>query len=208
MSKARLYPAFPLMQADILAEYDITDLDGRGLRMPEKYVLYAVVCMLHPKRILEIGISRGHSTSWLARGLADHPSVGIDPRRLQPGTLTAVDNWSKEGGGYADDSAPVRKRLADTGLTKYVEIVKADSQEFMKKQPSNSFDIVFVDGDHSEEMVRADIEQARRLASRLVIAHDVCSPELPHIRRVCEEIGGGVFLDGERGMWLHQGDLE
>ena len=208
MSEKRLYPQYPLMNADILAEYDIDHLAYRGVRLPEKLMLYAFVCMLHPHRVLEIGISRGHSTAWIARGLADHCSMGIDPKRHKAGAkLVAVDNWSKDGGGWADGPDPTIQRLKDTNLSKYVEIVSSDSQKYMKEQSDNSFDMIWIDGNHAEEAVRADIHEARRLTKGIIIVHDICSPEVPGVRKVCTEIGGGVFLDGERGMWIHMGDL-
>lgn len=48
----------------------------------------------------------------------------------------------------------------------------------------------------------ADVVQARRVASRLVIVHDTVI--LPDVRRACDDIGGGFHIDCERGFCLFQ----
>lgn len=95
----------------------------------------------HPScRILEIGRYRGGSTLLLA--------VAID----ENSKLTSVDNLAKMG---CDDSALVRV-LEKAGLLNKVELIVKDSTD-VEAEP-DSYDIIFIDGDHTYEGITRDYE--------------------------------------------------
>lgn len=95
----------------------------------------------HPScRILEIGRYRGGSTLLLA--------VAID----ENSKLVSIDNLTKVG---CDDRALI-KVLDKTGFSHKVELIVQDSTGVEVKV--DSYDIIFIDGDHTYEGVMKDYE--------------------------------------------------
>ncbi|MFH1393055.1 MAG: class I SAM-dependent methyltransferase [Patescibacteria group bacterium] len=95
----------------------------------------------HPNcRILEIGRYRGGSTLLFAVAIDDNSK------------LTSIDNLAKIG---CDDSA-LNRVLEKSKLYGKVELIVQDSTK-IKAEP-NSYDIVFIDGDHSYEGILRDYE--------------------------------------------------
>lgn len=56
-----------------------------------------------------------------------------------------------------------------------IRYILADSNEFLPKLNSQSFSLVYVDGQHIGEAPRNDIKNAVRIARVLVLAHDILS---------------------------------
>jgi len=164
---------------------------GGGVSLPERLLLYTLVRVIKPDSLLEIGVSKGRSTSWIAAAFKD---------MKKKARFVSIDDWSRASGGKSDSPDFAQGRLKEAGLDGYSEIVSANSHEWLPKQPRNSFDIVWVDGDHSYEGARSDVLEALRIAKVLVIVHDTRS--LPDVRRACEDIEGGTFIEGERGFWI------
>jgi len=172
-----------------LIEYDHQHPAGWGTTLEEKLFLYSLVRMLDVYKVIEIGVRCGHSSCWLAEALRCNAP---DAR------LYAVDNWK---------SAPKKvavKRLLDCGLLKFTHVVSMDSLKFLQKQKPASAGLVFIDGDHSYEAAKADIEEALRVSRKAVLVHDADS--IPSVRQACLDIGGGLHLRSRlpkgRGMWL------
>jgi predicted O-methyltransferase YrrM len=116
-----------------------------------------------PLDVLEIGSWAGSSAlAW----------VSAIRESKHGGTLTCVDQWKayasvpSDMNAATDDDMIYRlflHNMAASGIRDFVRIVRGDSREILKDLPPASFDIVYIDGDHSYETVRSDIEQARRL---------------------------------------------
>jgi len=183
--------------ADIasLFAYDLKNPAGAGSSASEKAFMYGLVSQCRYPRILEIGVSRGHMTLWLAYGQSGHD-----------GKLVSVDNWSRAHGGEARGPEYAHKRLKDNRLARYVEFVGSDSYEFLKDQPDGSFDFVWIDGDHSHEGAYRDIKEGIRVASQLVGVHDTAQ-QYTGPRDACMDIEQdydlqGTFVEGPRGIWL------
>lgn len=158
----------------------------------ERLFLYSLVRLYKPDKIIEIGVSEGCSTCALAMALRDNGK----------GTMVSVDDWSRRHGGKASDARPATRRLIANGISdQVVEFVTADSQDFLKAQPNESADIVWIDADHDYEAAKADIFQAVRIAKRLVIVHDVTNHA--EVGRACRDLGGGFFIHPSRGFWLY-----
>jgi predicted O-methyltransferase YrrM len=178
-----------------LLEYDRLYWKGAGSGDSEHLLLYGLIRMLRPASVLEIGVSRGHMTAWLALALADNGTGG---------SLVSVDNWSKVHGGNANGPQHAQRRLRDNGLLKRVQFVKSDSVEYLKKQGNLSFDFVWVDGDHSFEGARDDIAEALRVAKLMVAVHDthqLYSGPRDAIRDILPS-GSGAWIKGGRGIWM------
>ena len=174
--------------------YDERHSQGAGTNTEEKLFLYGLVRMAKPKSILEIGVSRGHMTAWLALALA-HNGNG--------GALTSLDNWSRAHGGEATSPLWAQKRLDDNRLGGRVNFVSSSSLDYLRAQPTESFDFVWVDGDHSYEGAKADIVEAMRVASKLVGVHDT-NQQYSGPRKAAEQLanGQGFWVNGCRGMWI------
>lgn len=180
------------MNIDQLLAYDKKHENHAGTSAEEKQFLYGLMRMMRPEIVIEIGVSAGHSTCWIAKALQDNGG----------GNLISVDNWSRAHGGAAQGPGTARKRLKDCGLDKYVKLVTMDSQVFLKQRADRGANIVWVDGDHSYERAKLDTQQALRVARDMVIVHDTFQNAYDTVRRACKDIGGGTFIDGFRGMWL------
>lgn len=174
-----------------LRAYDVAHREQRGTKPDEKLFLYSLACALKVKSVLELGCGAGHATCWLALALL-HLDGG--------GRVTAVDDWSHRWGGAASVDA-IRLRLHDTGFDALVEVVTADSLEYVRAHETNSYDMVFVDAGHDYAHVRPDLVEAIRVGHRVVVAHDACHRDTPGVRRACVELGG-VLLPIRRGFGL------
>jgi len=138
---------------------------------PSLNILYALARFMSPALIIEIGTGPGQSTAAFARALVDCGKGG---------RLVTVDRWAGEGRN-ADEA---KSKLDSLGLT--AEFVTAPSQQYLPALADDSADIVFVDGDHKYAAALMDIRQAARVASRLVIVHDV---EQEQVRRALDDSG-------------------
>ena len=185
------------MKTDFLTELDLRYPNGAGTANPEKTLLYSLLRHIQPTSVLEIGVSAGHMTCWLAFALKNNDK----------GHLTSVDNFSRAHGGQADTPAIPQKRVNMAGLAPRVTLIKSDSEEFLKSQADESFDFVWVDADHSYEGAYTDIEEALRVARVGVGVHDVFQL-YDGPRRACKDIEEshnikGLWVPGYRGTWLY-----
>jgi SAM-dependent methyltransferase len=131
------------------------------------------------KRVLEIGSYCGCSTVSLAQ--TAHSVTAVDPH---------------DGRGTPCPQPTREKLLANLRRYEVGDRVKAHSS--LAELNGETFDLVFIDGDHSYEAVRSDIKEARgRLMPGGVVAfHDYRSPSDPGVTRAVDELiaDGGELL--------------
>ncbi len=150
----------------------------RPVQVREELLEFAqVVNELKPKLVLEIGTLHGGTLCLLSR-LAD------------PGaTLVSVDlPLGRFGGGYRWYYVPVFKGFARR--RQKIHLLRADSHDpetlsaVRKILGNRRLDLLFIDGDHSYEGVRADFELYHPLVrpGGVVAFHDVAV----HTDRACE----------------------
>ncbi len=205
MEKKVEYKAKHSIDTAMLRAYD-KEHPERGVTSPqEKMLLYSIVRFLRPQRMIEIGVSGGHLTLWLAAAIHNNWRDLKDCATKKPGKLISVDNWSRHSGGQAGSKAPAYRRLKQNGLQDIVNFVTSDSLPFLKKLKDNCVDFVWIDGGHTFDEARADIIEAFRVAKRAVMVHD--TKTLKEVRRAVRSAEAelkikGTFLDGFRGMWM------
>jgi predicted O-methyltransferase YrrM len=136
-----------------------------SLRLDEAAYLYGLVRKSRPRTVVEIGRFRGGSTLLLAAALED-------------GVLHSYDIDTRQGRSGAELDEELIAALERYGLGDRVRLHVADSRT--ADTPEAAIDLLFIDGDHSEEGVRADFEHWRpRLADGgHVLFHDaVAAPD-------------------------------
>ncbi len=136
------------------------------LALDEAAYLYRLVRDLGPATIVEIGRFKGGGTFLLAAALAEG------------GELYSYDLHVKLAGEYRGEELDreLREALRRYGLDRRVHLLVADSRT--AEPPPRPCDLVFQDGDHTYEGVRADYEHWRpclRPGGHLLF-HDAAAP--------------------------------
>ena len=153
-----------------------------SLRLDEAAYLYRLVRDTQPETVVEIGRFRGGSTVIIAAA-------------LEQGVLHSYDIDVRQGRDGAELDRQLIRVLDRYGLTERVRLHVADSRS---AEPLRApVDILFVDGDHREDGVRADLEHWRPrlrpgghlLFHDAVDAPDFVSPAVPGPTRVANSVG-------------------
>ncbi len=95
-------------------------------------------------RYLEIGVYEGRSFFWVMDNILHDPSTAA----------TAIDTFDIYLGN--DPEVTFRQNLRRSGHEARVTIIKGSSREKLRELPLNSFDLIYVDGDHSSKSVLMD----------------------------------------------------
>lgn len=141
-------------------------------------VLYAASKTIQPRNYLEIGVRRGRSVCVVVRAC---PSVNI----------TAFDMWIQ---GYAgmDNPGPefVRAELSKHGHTGNISFIDGDSHQtipfYFKQYPEATFDLITVDGDHSEAGAFDDLKNVipHLSVGGILVFDDIAHPSHPYLLNV------------------------
>ncbi len=140
--------------------------------------------------VLEVGTWKGRSTAALAAGC---PGRVVTVDRFG-GPLYETSTYRDAGALESDIFAEARENLAGFGN---VTILKMSSEKAAEavSLTGGMFDMVFIDGDHSEEAVREDLELWTPFASKLLCGHD---RELPGVAAALE---GLEVCEGPDSIW-------
>lgn len=173
--------------------WPFASIDG-WLTANEAVALYELARTLpeHQPVAVEIGSWQGRSSVVLGKGL----------RQKQNPTLYCVDPFDASGdaestGEYASRAAgtagPLRQTFVENlrrnGVRDLVEVLQGYSQQ-VAPQFERPIDLLFLDGDHSYEGVRADfLAWAPKVRPGGVLCmHDVANPAHQGPRRVVDEL--------------------
>lgn len=172
------------------------------------WLLYGLVRSLRPDVCVEIGSAQGWSTCHLAFALQEN----------QAGKLYAIDPHMPTAWNDTDavESLPtLRANLRRCRLEKHVEIIRMTSQQAAANW-NRTIDLLFVDGDHSYEVVKRDWELFSPHLGRFAVAifHDStwglqesCRPDMG-VPRLLEELRQAqyplVTLDRDYGLTMVQ----
>jgi hypothetical protein len=130
--------------------------------------------------IVEVGSYKGRSTHALCSGC--------------PGTVTAVDHWIMMFGPRAGTfrAGALATFKENVGHFKNLNIIQAPSLEAVLTFKDASIDMVFIDGDHSYEGVKADVLAWIPKAKKLICGHDYHGAT-PGVIQAVEELFPGRF---------------
>jgi len=141
---------------------DLPPFDVRRATNPgDRRALAALAAYLKPSRILEIGTHVGASTMALAIAA---PVVSVDVL-----DVNAADGPWREVGA-AEAPADLARRL---GLADHIRFVQSPSLPFLRTT-TDSFDLIFLDGDHSAAAVYREFAAASRIVRQggYIVLHD------------------------------------
>lgn len=151
--------------------------------LAEEYMLIAGICsLLRPRTILEIGTCYGVGTITLLAGTLNAGQKGVH--------ITSIDILLDRRRERIKANFEAAK-LANPNC-KFVEFVQADSREILPEFVADGrrFELVFLDGDHSDPTVSTDWDNVSKLTD-FVILHDttqfVALRELVNRLRASEE---------------------
>ena len=167
-----------------------------SLRLDEAAYLYRVVRDLKPRTVVEIGRFRGGSTFLIAAALGD-------------GIVHSYDLDTRDGHSGAELDGHLVAALQRFGLSDRAHLHVADSRS--ADPPASEIDLLFIDGDHREEGVRADFDRWSPLLSARghVIFHDAVDapdfvpPYEPGAARVVARLGNGFERRAGAGSLAH-----
>jgi len=139
------------------------DMTGPGVHMAyhETAVFHALLSNLRPRCAIEIGTETGATLAIIARHSAKAISIDIDPR-VKADLSPSFSNVEFLTGSSHDILPVLLLRLAQENI---------------------NADFIFVDGDHSAEGVRKDLEYiltVRPTAPMTVLMHDSFNPHCRH----------------------------
>lgn len=157
------------------------DIEG-WMSFNELNWLYHTVKNKNIGKIAEIGSWKGRSTHALLS--ATNESVyAIDHFKGSPDEIETTHKEAKEKDIYSIFADNV-------GKFKNLEVIEQASNAASKYFNDNYFDMVFIDGDHSYESVKQDIELWNPKVKRLICGHDFNFPSVN--KAVTEYFGNSV----------------
>jgi precorrin-6B methylase 2 len=132
--------------------------------------------------VAEIGSFKGRGTTALLAGC--------------PGKVTAIDHWQ------GDQAASVINNLLEledcykifmqnVGDNPNLEVMKMSSLEAVQQVNGEGFDMVFIDGEHTYENTKADIQAWLPKTRKVICGHDY-SEKWPGVIQAVQEIFGEV----------------
>ena len=130
-----------------------------------------------PRGYLEIGTREGDSL----RVVVEHAYT--------LGKVVCADTWGSEWGGTGrGDPSHIDAMLAAMLYVGDVAYLTGDSRQTIPTL-AEPFDLILVDGDHSEEGGRADLENVWPICAPggCIAFHDITHPAHPYLERVFDE---------------------
>jgi predicted O-methyltransferase YrrM len=141
-------------------------------------VLYAAAELVRPATYLEVGVRRGRSMSMVAATVPQAKLFGFDM-------------WVSNYAGMDNPGAQfVASELRKIGHVGQVEFLAGNSHEtlpaFFRQHPSQMFDIITVDGDHSDKGAYRDLRDVLPHLARggVLVFDDINHPDHPNLYAV------------------------
>jgi predicted O-methyltransferase YrrM len=144
--------------------------------------LHAATRLVKPRAYLEIGVRRGRSMAIVAAS--------------EPGCeLYGFDMWVQNYAGMPNPGPDfVGEEMSRLGHRGKLQMVSGDSHvtvpAFLKANPDLYFDLINVDGDHSEDGARADLETVlpRLSLGGVILLDDITHPQHLYLEKVWDSL--------------------
>ena len=174
-------PYNPMYQRDTKYYFEYADPGIQGwMTYPEMLWLYETAKQM--TSVAEIGSWKGRSTHALCTG-CEYPVTAVDHFMGSAGEEEA----HKEAQGDAIYNQFLTNMKGFTNLT----VNRKASLDAVQDYPDKAFDMVFIDGEHTYEGVKADIRAWRSKARILLCGHDYCDA-WPNLKKAVDEEMGAV----------------
>jgi len=159
--------------APVLAEVcRIADLKTGGVNPGDRRALFYLISALRPRSVLEIGTNVGASTVHIAAALnANDSDVGAG--RLVTVDIEDVNDSPTAPWKIAGLPFSARQRIEKLNGRAEITFITRASLDFLA-DTNETFDCIFLDGDHSEGAVFAELIHVSRLLNEggTIILHD------------------------------------
>ena len=141
---------------------------------PRWEVIHIMIIQFNYKIGVEIGVNNGENMfSLLDKGNKKLKMYGVDPYKVQKENCLYEQNINQE---YDDESLAMLKKQVLKEVLKFpnLEMIIDRSDNASKQFDKNSIDFVFIDGDHSYESVKNDINCWAPIVQEdgLIMGHD------------------------------------
>lgn len=135
-------------------------------------LLYALVRILRPQRILESGVDEG--------GSINHMAAALIANGDKTAHITGVDIRDDNPGGYIHSK-----------LRKYATIISQDIKYFVERDDATGFDFIHEDSSHEVHTVRAVYENLPKLMPNggVIVSHDLFTGVGPAIKTGIKDSG-------------------
>ncbi|MCB1650421.1 MAG: class I SAM-dependent methyltransferase [Alphaproteobacteria bacterium] len=163
----RIAEKYGIAREEISAIFGDHDEAG-GINPGDRRALFSLISAQRPVSILEIGTHIGASTLYIAKA-----SQACETQ----GHITTVDILDVNAPGGEWESLGTKKspreNLMALGCADIVNFVQASAQDFMA-ETSETFDFIFLDGDHSAAGVYNELALALKILSPggIILLHD------------------------------------
>lgn len=154
---------------------------------------YSLVTNLRPEKVLAIGSRHGYVPSILALALKANGSGTID--FIDANYSDATHGVDVAFGGVENWSGDPAEKFSSFGLKDVINVHIQRSSEFFSECQSK-YGYIYLDGDHSYEGSRYDLEQSLNVATAgaLIVLHDVAVSQPGFgVKRLFVELDESVY---------------
>jgi hypothetical protein len=181
---------------------------------PDRLIVTSSPAYVARIAVVEVGVFRGRSLIFLAEELgklgAKALVIGVDPGEglFGPGSPKQGPHLGHaypgfEGPSHDELMANVQRTERDRALSVRVLILKQTSVDASLEIPNGLLDLVFLDGDHEPEAVRADVEAWWPKIARggILAGHDYGHYAWPGVKAVVDQLRARERATIERSVW-------
>ncbi len=161
----------------------IADGVTEGVNPGDRRAIYYLIRALRPRAVLEIGTHVGASTLHAVAALREIVAEGGEAPQLTTVDLRDVNDPRSGFWKSAGLSQSPRQMAAALGCEDFIRFVASDSLSFFDCS-AESYDFIFLDGDHSAANVYREVPRALEVLrpDGVILCHDVypqCRPFWP-----------------------------